>query len=93
MFKREEDNNVVFRKFNSNIFLKGELKMTSAMEELCEALFLDQVPDPWTARAYSSTFGLTTWYADLLLRIKEVETWVADFQVSRQNKCRRLQHD
>ncbi|KAK4326145.1 hypothetical protein Pmani_003309 [Petrolisthes manimaculis] len=60
---------------------KGELKMTSAMEELCEALFLDQVPDPWTARAYSSTFGLTAWYADLLLRMKEVETWVAEFQV------------
>lgn len=55
--------------------------MTSAMEELCESLFLDQVPDTWTTRAYASTLGLTTWYADLLLRMKEIETWVADFQV------------
>ena len=55
--------------------------MTSAMEDLCESLFLDQVPDTWTARAYASTLGLTTWYADLLLRVKEIETWVTDFQV------------
>lgn len=55
--------------------------MTSAMEDLCESLFLDQVPDTWTARAYASTLGLTTWYADLLMRVKEVETWVTDFQV------------
>ncbi|XP_069945104.1 dynein beta chain, ciliary-like [Cherax quadricarinatus] len=60
---------------------KGELKMTSVMEELCESLFLDQVPETWIARAYASTYGLTTWYADLLLRMKELETWVGDFQV------------
>lgn len=55
--------------------------MTSAMEELCESLFLDQVPESWTARAYASAYGLTAWYADLLLRMKELETWVGDFQV------------
>ncbi|XP_063612420.1 dynein beta chain, ciliary-like, partial [Penaeus indicus] len=60
---------------------KGELKITSAMEDLGAALFLDQVPDSWAARAYASTLGLTSWYADLLLRMKELETWVGDFQV------------
>ncbi|XP_076032504.1 dynein heavy chain at 93AB [Oratosquilla oratoria] len=60
---------------------KGELKMTSTMEELVGALFLDQVPDAWTKKAYASAFGLTNWYADLLLRVKELESWVADFQL------------
>ncbi|XP_047469503.1 dynein beta chain, ciliary-like [Penaeus chinensis] len=60
---------------------KGELKITSAMEDLGAALFLDQVPESWAVRAYASTLGLTSWYADLLLRMKELETWVGDFQV------------
>ena len=55
--------------------------MTAAMEELVEALFLDQVPDAWARRAYESTHGLTAWYADLLLRAKELEGWVSDFTV------------
>lgn len=52
------------------------------MEELSGALFLDQVPESWAVRAYASTLGLTSWYADLLLRMKELETWVGDFQVT-----------
>ncbi|CAL4173863.1 unnamed protein product, partial [Meganyctiphanes norvegica] len=60
---------------------KGELKMTQEMEELSQSLFLDQVPEKWANRAYASTSGLTSWYANLLLRIKELELWTADFQV------------
>lgn len=55
--------------------------MTSAMEELVSSLFLDQVPESWANLAYASTSGLTAWYADLLLRFKELESWVSDFQV------------
>ncbi|KAL7641741.1 UNVERIFIED_CONTAM: hypothetical protein RMT77_007615 [Armadillidium vulgare] len=60
---------------------KGELKMTPAMEELVNSLFLDQVPESWVKLAYASTNGLTAWYADLLLRVKELESWVSDFQL------------
>ncbi|KAG7325031.1 hypothetical protein KOW79_011347 [Hemibagrus wyckioides] len=59
--------------------LKGELTITTDMEELGNSLFLDTVPETWTKRAYPSLKGLGDWYADLLLRIKELETWTSDF--------------
>ncbi|NXH15458.1 DYH17 protein, partial [Bucco capensis] len=62
-----------------NLGLKGELMMTAHMEELADALFHDKVPDSWTRRAYPSLLSLGAWYADLLLRIKELEVWTTDF--------------
>ncbi|XP_014280457.2 dynein beta chain, ciliary [Halyomorpha halys] len=59
--------------------LKGELTITSDMEDLENALFLDQVPGVWSARAYPSLLGLTSWFIDLLLRLRELETWSTDF--------------
>ncbi|XP_031336595.1 dynein beta chain, ciliary isoform X1 [Photinus pyralis] len=59
--------------------LKGELTITSDMEDLENALFLDQVPVSWSNKAYPSLLGLTPWFADLLLRIRELETWSTDF--------------
>ncbi|KAJ8873729.1 hypothetical protein PR048_024563 [Dryococelus australis] len=61
---------------------QGELTITFVMEELENALFLDQVPHIWTQRAYPSLQGLTAWFADLLLRIRELDTWSTDFVVS-----------
>ena len=51
------------------------------MEDLQNALYLDQVPESWARRAYPSLFGLAQWYGDLLQRIKELESWTADFQL------------
>ncbi|XP_053308775.1 dynein axonemal heavy chain 9 [Spea bombifrons] len=59
--------------------LKGELTMTNDMESLQNAIFLDQVPESWTKRAYPSMAGLASWFVDLLSRIKELETWTGDF--------------
>uniref|UniRef100_A0A7M4EWH0 Dynein axonemal heavy chain 9 n=1 Tax=Crocodylus porosus TaxID=8502 RepID=A0A7M4EWH0_CROPO len=59
--------------------LKGELTMTGDMENLQNAIFLDTVPESWTKRAYPSMAGLASWFADLLNRIKELETWTGDF--------------
>ncbi|XP_072155544.1 dynein beta chain, ciliary isoform X1 [Bemisia tabaci] len=59
--------------------LKAKLTITSEMEDLETALFLDQVPIIWTQRAYPSLLGLTSWFADLLLRLRELETWSTDF--------------
>ena len=52
--------------------LKGELTITSDMEDLSISLFFDQVPPSWTKRAYATLNGLSSWYTDLLLRIKEL---------------------
>lgn len=51
------------------------------MEVLENALFLDQVPSFWTQRAYPSLLGLTQWFVDLLMRLRELETWSSDFVV------------
>ncbi|CAF0714705.1 unnamed protein product [Brachionus calyciflorus] len=64
-----------------NLGLKGELTITTEMESLQESLYLDQVPASWTKRAYPSMFPLGQWYADLLQRIKELESWTGDFQL------------
>nr|XP_003217173.1 PREDICTED: LOW QUALITY PROTEIN: dynein heavy chain 17, axonemal [Anolis carolinensis] len=62
-----------------NLGLKGELTITTDMEDLSNALYYDNVPDSWTNRAYPSLLGLAAWYADLLLRIRELEAWTTDF--------------
>ncbi|KAL9897380.1 dynein heavy chain at 93AB [Glossina fuscipes fuscipes] len=59
--------------------LKGELTITSDMEILENSLFLDQVPPGWTQRAYPSLLGLNSWFIDLCLRLRELETWSTDF--------------
>lgn len=51
------------------------------MEDLSNALFLDTVPESWNKRAYPSLSGLSAWFSDLQLRIKELESWSSDFQL------------
>jgi dynein heavy chain len=64
-----------------NLGLRGALTITNDMESLQDSLYFDQIPDSWTKRAYPSMFPLGIWYSDLLLRIKELEMWSADFQL------------
>jgi dynein heavy chain len=61
--------------------LKGDLTISEAMESLMNSLFLNQVPASWEKLAYPSLSGLGMWYADLLMRIKELENWVSEFQM------------
>ncbi|XP_057654279.1 dynein beta chain, ciliary-like [Diorhabda carinulata] len=61
--------------------LKGELTITSDMEYLDEALFMDQVPESWSVKAYPSLLPLGQWVGDLTLRIKELEGWTTDFSM------------
>ncbi|XP_063367395.1 dynein beta chain, ciliary-like [Cydia amplana] len=61
--------------------LKGELTISSDMENLMEALFIDRVPDAWTKLAYPSLLGLASWFADLCLRLTELENWSGDFNL------------
>jgi dynein heavy chain, axonemal len=61
--------------------LKGDLTITENMETLMNSMFLNQVPTSWEKLAFPSLSGLASWYADLLLRIKELESWVAEFQL------------
>ena len=67
--------------FQVATFMQGELTITADMENLQTALFFNNVPDSWTKRAYPSMNGLSAWYADLLLRIRDLENWVSDFNM------------
>ncbi|KAG7466869.1 hypothetical protein MATL_G00146930 [Megalops atlanticus] len=58
--------------------LKGELAISSEMEQLQTALFFDNVPDTWTKLAYPSTLSLAQWYNDVLLRCRELDSWTQD---------------
>lgn len=60
---------------------QGELTITTDMEALEYSIFMDTVPPSWEKRAYPSMLGLGGWFADLMLRLKELENWVGDFQV------------
>ncbi|XP_049940954.1 dynein beta chain, ciliary-like [Schistocerca serialis cubense] len=64
-----------------NLGLKGELTITSDMEDLEAALFMDTVPASWTKRAYPSMLTLGPWFVDFLLRLRELEEWSSDFQL------------
>lgn len=66
--------------------MQGELTITADMEALDECLFMDRVPLNWEKRAYPSLLPLAAWYADLLKRLRELESWVSEFQASRKKK-------
>ena len=51
------------------------------MENLGNAMFLDYVPESWAKRAYPSLLPFQQWFADLQLRIKELENWSNDFSL------------
>uniref|UniRef100_A0AAY4DTA3 Dynein, axonemal, heavy polypeptide 9 like n=1 Tax=Denticeps clupeoides TaxID=299321 RepID=A0AAY4DTA3_9TELE len=61
--------------------LKGELAISSEMEQLQTALFFDNVPDTWTKLAYPSTYSLAQWYNDVLLRCRELDSWTQDLSL------------
>jgi len=64
-------------------FLQGELTITPEMELMEESLFMDRVPETWAKRAYPSLLPLTAWFADVQIRLKELENWSQDFIVSK----------
>ena len=57
------------------------MTITADMENLQNSLFFDNIPENWNKRAYPSMNGLTVWYADLLQRVKQLESWVSDFNM------------
>lgn len=61
--------------------MKGELTITGDMEALEASLFFDRIPESWTKRAYPSMLQLQGWFADLTIRLKELESWAADFNL------------
>ncbi|CAG5122025.1 unnamed protein product [Candidula unifasciata] len=61
--------------------LKGELTITPEMEELSNAMFLNNVPPQWEKKAYPSLFQMAQWYGDMLQRARELDNWIGDFSL------------
>jgi dynein heavy chain len=59
---------------------KGELTMTEKMEDLMDAIALNQVPAPWEKLAFPSTRGLGSWLDNLKQRLEQLNHWKEDPQ-------------
>lgn len=70
--------------------LDGQLNMSEGMEDLASALSRNEVPGrnpfhkcSWEKLAWSSNRPLAGWFADLLLRIGQLDVWTGTLEVSR----------
>ncbi|GIQ85318.1 dynein heavy chain 6, axonemal, partial [Kipferlia bialata] len=56
--------------------IKGLVVMSAQLESVFRACFIGQVPDMWTAAAYPSLKPLSSWFADLILRVEFMRSWL-----------------
>ena len=68
--------------------LDGSLNMSDAMEDLADALKINQVPGrnpfhrtSWEKLAWFSEKSLSSWFADVLLRVEQLENWTDDLSM------------
>jgi len=55
--------------------IEGSLNITEKMEELAADLQANRVNAHWAAAAYASLKALSSWFADLLLRVDQAVEW------------------
>ncbi|PHJ22964.1 dynein heavy chain family protein [Cystoisospora suis] len=71
--------NEIIRSLNElELGFKGELTMSSVMEELGEYLILDRVPPTWTKLAFPSTRPLASWLSNLKERVEHLQEWTRE---------------
>lgn len=63
-------------------YFQGELIIIFDMEDLGNVFFMDFILESWNKKVYLFLYGLIVWYVDFLLRVKELEIWLFDFQFS-----------
>jgi dynein heavy chain len=67
--------------------LKGDLQISDAMMGLMYALFEDRVFKNWADLAYPSARMLSSWFLNLLERVKQLQDWSGDLQLP---KCTQI---
>lgn len=60
--------------------LDGALNITDAMETLQKSLEINIIPPRWAANTNPTKKLLQEWFADLLLRIKQLEEWTENVE-------------
>ena len=56
----------------------GELTMSDSMESMMNSLFLDRLPGTWIKRSWPSLRGLTSWTANFIDRLTQLEDWMGN---------------
>ena len=51
---------------------KGELSMSDAMEAVCDALFMDEVPPKWGKISWASMKALSGWLTNFTARLRAI---------------------
>ena len=60
--------------------LSGLVVMSSELEAMSKALFVQRVPALWQAKAYPSLKPLNSWLQELLDRVAFIRSWIEDGQ-------------
>jgi dynein heavy chain len=55
--------------------LKGLVVMSEALEKMCNSIYINQVPELWSNKAYPSLKPLSSWVADLMARMDFITKW------------------
>ena len=58
--------------------VRGEMVMSTDLEELANSMFDGRVPESWSNAAYPSLKNLGNWVNDLLARLRFFTKWVAN---------------
>lgn len=56
--------------------LKGEVVMSLDLESTSNSLYLNQVPNSWSSKAYPSLKPLGSWTLDLIARTSFIKSWI-----------------
>jgi dynein heavy chain len=56
--------------------LKGLVVMSQQLEDMANSLFINQVPEMWSGKAYPSLKPLASWVIDLVARMQFMRDWI-----------------
>lgn len=56
--------------------LRGQVSMSSELEELVNSIDKNQVPELWSTKSYPSLKPLSAWFADLAERLSFIRGWI-----------------
>jgi dynein heavy chain len=64
--------------YDLDLGLKGALSMSDAMQNLYNAVLLDQVDPVWTAASFMSMRPMGSWFSNMLERNAQLTEWVGE---------------
>lgn len=59
--------------------IKGEVPLSIELEDICNSLIKNVVPDAWHARGFQSLKPLASWVLDFLERLNFMQKWIDNY--------------